>query len=273
MALVSPSATKVSEPHPVALALGRSMSNLRKALSWAWLDTICQYRRSRIGPLWETINVLVMLFGLTVVSSAIFRSSIADIIAYIGIGIIIWSAISSFVVEGAGTFVRSAGYVNNSTLGVDLYVGRAIFKTMITFGHHVVIYVMGVVFALVPIGWASLLAIPGIVLLFVNGFWVVMVLGFVCARFRDVELFVRNMMQLAFFVTPVFWNYHQIASDRQFIVEYNVLFYFIEIIRNPLLGEIPPLGHYLAVLGVTVAGYGLAYYVYRRMRGQLAFCV
>jgi ABC-type polysaccharide/polyol phosphate export permease len=71
----------------------------------------------------------------------------------------------------------------------------------------------------------------------------------------------------------VFWNYRQIASNRQFLVEYNVLFYFIEIIRDPLLGEVPPLGHYLTVLGVTVAGYGVAYYVYRRMRWQLAFCV
>ena len=39
--------------------------------------------------------------------------------------------------------------------------------------------------------WASLLAIPGIILLFVNGFWIVMVLGYICARYRDVELFVR----------------------------------------------------------------------------------
>jgi ABC-type polysaccharide/polyol phosphate export permease len=248
-------------------------ANLWKSLNWAWLDTVCQYRRSRIGPLWETINVMVMLLGLTLVSSSIFGSSIADIIAYVGIGIIVWSAITSLVIEGAGTFVRNAGYVTNTTLGVDLYVGRAIFKTMITFGHHVIIYFIGVMFALVPIGWTSLLAIPGIVLLFVNGFWVVMVLGFICARFRDVELFVRNLMQLAFFVTPVFWNYRQIASDRQFLVDYNVLFYFIEIIRNPLLGEVPPLAHYLTVLGVTVVGYGLAYYVHRRMRGQLAFFV
>ncbi|MDA9405745.1 hypothetical protein XH80_02850 [Bradyrhizobium sp. CCBAU 45384] len=100
-----------------------------------------------------------------------------------------------------------------------------------------------------------------------------MVLGFICARYRDVELIVRNLMQLAFFLTPVFWNYRQITSNRQFLVEYNVLFYFIEIIRDPLLGQVPPLWHYLTVLGFTVAGYGLAFFVYRRMRAHLAFCV
>lgn len=253
--------------------LRRLMANLRKSAQWAWLDTVCQYRRSRIGPLWETINVVVMLSGLTLVSSAIFGSSLKDIIGYVGVGIIVWSAMSALISEGSGCFVRNAGYVSSSTLSVDLYVGRTVFKIMITFAHHMVLYFIGVVFFLVPIGWTSLLAIPGIILLFVNGFWVVTVLGLICARFRDVELIIRNLLQLAFFVTPVFWNYKAIASNRQFLIDYNVLFYFIEIVRTPLLGDIPPLSHYLTVIGVTIAGFGLAYLVHRRMRPQLAFFV
>jgi ABC-type polysaccharide/polyol phosphate export permease len=273
MALITSSAPQVSDAHPLSLVARNTAMNLWKGLNWAWLDTVCQYRRSRIGPLWETINVLVMLIGLTLISSSIFGSSMTDIIGYIGLGIIVWTAISSLVLEGCGVFVRNAGYVANSTLSVDLYVGRSIFKTLITFGHHVILYFVGVVFSLVPFGWTSLLAIPGIILLFVNGFWIVMVLGFICARFRDVELFVRNLMQLAFFVTPIFWNHHQIAANRRFIVEYNLLFYFIEIVRNPLLGEVPPLGHYLTVLAVTIVGFALAYLVHRKMRRQLAFFV
>lgn len=270
---VSTVVKQMPEPHPVTSAIREALNTLLKALSWAWLDTVCQYRRSRIGPLWETLNVLVMLLGLSVVCSAIFGSSVADIIAYIGLGIIVWSAISALIIDGGGVFVRNAGYLSNSTLGLGLYVGRTVFKVIITFGHHSIIFLIGITFELVPISWTSLLAIPGVVLLFVNGFWIVMVLGFICARYRDIELIVRNLMQLAFFVTPVFWNYRQIANNRQFLLEYNALFYFIEIIRNPLLGEVPPLAHYFAVLGVTVAGYGLAFFVYRRMRGQLAFCV
>jgi ABC-type polysaccharide/polyol phosphate export permease len=273
MALVTSSTAGISRRHPASLVARHILLNLWKSLNWAWLDTVCQYRRSRIGPLWETINVLVMLLGLSLVSSSIFGNSMVDIIGYIGLGIIIWTAVSSLLIEGSGAFVRNAGYVANSTLSVDLYVGRAVFKTLITFGHHVILYFVGVVFALVPLTATAPLALLGIILLFVNGFWIVMVLSFICARFRDVELFVRNLVQLAFFVTPIFWNYRQISSNRQFIVEYNLLFYFIEIIRNPLLGEIPPLRHYLTVLAVTVVGFGLAYVVHRKMRAQLAFFV
>jgi homopolymeric O-antigen transport system permease protein len=65
MALITSSAPQVSGEHPVSLLVRSTVFNLWKSLNWAWLDTICQYRRSRIGPLWETINVLVMLIGLT----------------------------------------------------------------------------------------------------------------------------------------------------------------------------------------------------------------
>jgi len=233
----------------------------------------CQYRRSKVGPLWETINVAVMIVGLTVVSSGLFGGDITDLVGYIGLGIIIWSAISGLVLEGCITFVRNSGYILSSNISADLYVGRTVFKTFIMFGHHIVLYLVGVAFGLIPLAWIGLLAIPGIALLFLNGIWVVTVLAFICARFRDIELIVRNLFQLAFLVTPVFWNYQQIAGNRRFIVDYNVLFHFIQIVRLPLLGVVPSAWTYLIVIGVTLLGYLTAALTYYGMRRRLAFFI
>src|SRR6266550_7968334 len=63
----------------VPLAI-RTVKNLRTCLQWAWLDIVCHYRRSRIGPLWETINISVMMIGLTVVSSAVIGGDVTDLI-------------------------------------------------------------------------------------------------------------------------------------------------------------------------------------------------
>lgn len=252
---------------------GQALRNLHKSFLWAWLDVVCQYRRSRIGPFWETINVIVMMLGLTVVSSAIFGGNVSNLVGYIGLGIISWSAINSLITEGATAFVKNASLITSTNTSVDLYVGRTVFKILITFGHHLILYFLGVGLMLLPLGWASLLAIPGIILLFVNGFWIVAVLAFICARYRDVELIVRNLLQLAFFVTPVFWSDQHIAGNQRFIVDYNVIYYFIEIVRGPLLGQIPPLHDYLVVVAVTILGYSLALFVYLRMRRQLAFFV
>jgi ABC-type polysaccharide/polyol phosphate export permease len=267
--------TGATMPHTGAtLWLGvRTLRNLRKGLAWAWLDTVCQYRRSKIGPLWETINVLVMTLGIAVVSSAVIGGSVGDQIGYIGLGIIVWSAITAQIGEGTTGFVRNREYILSSNLSIDLYVGRMSFRIFITFCHHLVLYALGVVVGLISLHWIALLALPGIVLLFINGFWAITLLALVCARFRDVELIVRNLLQLAFFVTPIFWDYRRVLTGREYIVDYNVLFYFIEIVRGPLLGEVPSLRTYAVVLAVTVLGYVLAYLAYRRMRRNLAFFV
>jgi ABC-type polysaccharide/polyol phosphate export permease len=262
-------------PHTgAALWLGvRTVRNLRKGLAWAWLDTVCQYRRSKIGPLWETINVLVMTLGIAVVSSAVIGGTVTNLIGYIGLGIIVWSAISALIGEGTSTFVRNREYILSSNLSIDFYVARMIFRTLITFCHHLVLYFVGVAIGLISLHWVALLAIPGILLLFVNGFWVITLLALVCARFRDVELIVRNLLQLAFFVTPIFWDYRHVLTSREYIVDYNVLFYFLEIVRGPLLGEVPPARYYAIILAVTFVGFFLAYVAYRRMRRHLAFFV
>jgi ABC-2 type transport system permease protein/lipopolysaccharide transport system permease protein len=255
----------------LALAF-RTIKNLRTCLEWAWLDTLCHYRRSLIGPLWETINVLVMILGMTVVSSAVIGGSITDLIGSIGLGIVTWSWISALITEGATTFGRNAGLITGSNISIDCYVGRTVLKTLISFGHHFVLYFLGLVFYLVPLTWSSLLAVPGIILLLLNGYWVRAVLAFICARFRDVEQIIRNLLQLAFFITPIFWRPEAIAPGMRGIVHYNPL-YLIDVIRSPLLGEIPPLQDYVDVVGTTAAGYAIAVLIYHRMRRRLAFLV
>src|SRR5689334_15729814 len=239
---------------------------LHKSFSWAWLDTICQYRRSRIGPFWETVNVLVTIGGLTLVSAALFGGNIVAHIGYIGAGIIIWSAINALITEACQTFLRYRMLITTTTIDVEVYVARTVARIFITFAHHLVIYILGVAFRIVPLSWSSLLTLFGIALVFANGFWVVSVLAFVCARFRDVQLIVRNLLQLAFFVTPVFWNYHQVAASHRYIFDFNILFHFLQIVREPLLGNIPSSDSYLVVIAVTVMGSALALVVRRRLQ-------
>jgi len=256
----------------VWLAL-RTVRNLSKGFAWAWLDIVCQYRRSKIGPLWETINALVMTVGMTLVSSAVIGGNLSTLIGYIGLGMITWTVLSNFVSEGASTLARNREHILSSNLSIDFYISRMVMRNLIIFLHHLALYFLGLLLGVLSLHWTALLAIPGILLLFVNGYWIATALSLVCARFRDVELIIRNLLQLVFFVTPIFWDYRHIASNRSFIVDYNLFFYFIEIIRGPLLGEVPPLQYYEVVLVVTVLGYLLAYLTYRRFRRYLAFFV
>lgn len=268
-------ATKIpSLKAPRESHFGRISKNLRTSFFWAWLDTICRYRRSRIGPLWETINVFVMVVGVTLVSSSIMGGrDILSSMPYVGLGIICWSAISSIINSASTTFIRHAGQIRCSSMSIDLYVGRVVFGSLITFCHHCLLYIIGLLLLPIHLDWYTPLALVGIFLVYLNAFWVTSLLGFLCARFRDLEQIVQNSVQLAFFVTPVFWHHDALSGNRRFIVDYNPLFYLLRIMREPLLGQLPPLYVYLMVLGITVIGYGLLFITYRKMRAHLAFYV
>jgi ABC-type polysaccharide/polyol phosphate export permease len=247
--------------------------DLVSSFNWAWMDIKCRYRRSVIGPFWETINVLVNIIGMAYVASTVFHTNTMSNLPYVGLGIIVWGALLGVVNEGTMCFVFHKDLIKNATIGIHLYAGRTIFRIFIISGHHLILYLIGLILLPIPLTFTSLLALPGILLLLINSFWVMPALGLICARFRDLEMIIRNIMQLTFFITPVFWDYHSVPADRAFIVTYNPFFYFLQIIRSPLLGDLPPLLDYEVVLSITLSGFALLYFLYRNMRPNLAFYV
>ena len=48
------------------------------------------------------INVAVMIAAISLVSSGLFGAKMEDVIGYIGLGLIIWSAIAGLVADGCG---------------------------------------------------------------------------------------------------------------------------------------------------------------------------
>jgi lipopolysaccharide transport system permease protein len=81
------------------------------------------------------------------------------------------------------------------------------------------------------------------------------VLGPLCLRFRDVAQVIVNLMQILFFVTPIIWNPDQHRVPEVF-VQYNPLYYLVEIFREPLLGRFPSVEMWeiaLALVGVMAA--------------------
>ena len=65
-----------------------------------------------------------------------------------------------------------------------------------------------------------------------------MLVGLLSARFRDLPQIVAAVMQIAFYITPII--YRPNALNRfSFIVKLNPLAHLIELVRAPLIGQVP----------------------------------
>lgn len=264
--------TSLGRLHPLV-----AIKDLREALAnwplWGmlgWQDIRQRYRRSTIGPFWLTLSMGIMVASIGVVYAVLFNQEIDDYLPFVALGFILWGFISGVMVDGCQAFVNAEAIVKQSRLPLSLHIFRVVWRHIIIFAHNFVIYgIVLVVFRIWP-GWHALWAIPGLALWALNAFWVVLVLGIVCARFRDIPQIVNSVIQLGFLVTPIIWK-PSLMGRRAVLVNVNPVHHFIEILRMPLLGETPDTLSWSVALGVTAAGWLFTFELFRRYRWRIAY--
>jgi len=247
------------------------MRNPQLWLMLGWQDIKQRYRRSVLGPFWLTISTAVMVAGLGVLYAAIFAQPVAVYIPYLAIGLVIWTFISGAVADGCNAFIASDGIIKQIRVPFLSHGLRAVWRHLIILGHNAVIVIVVIVlFEENHDLGAFALVLPALALLVLNAAWMTLVLGTLCARFRDVPLIVANMMQLMFFITPIIWQPNLLPTRHAFVL-WNPFHHFIEIVRAPLLGDVPAITSWIVVAVITVAGWMCCFLFFRRYRRRIAY--
>ncbi len=237
----------------------------------ALFDLRGRYRRSKLGQFWITLSMAVTICALAIVYSMIFKIELAIYLPIVAVSFIAWGLIASLINESATVFIESEGYVKSSSLPKSMYIYRMLLRNIIAFAHNLILVpIVMIVFSIVP-SWETLLFIPAFLLTLVNGIWLSIVLGVLCARFRDMPQIVASIVQIAFFVSPVMWGRTQLGVDNHQIIDWNPFAVFLELLREPLLGKVPALHLWSAALGLTLFGFCLALPFFARFKARIAY--
>ena len=234
------------------------------------LDIKLRYRRTLLGPFWVTLSFGVSAVALSLVYSLLFKVAMDSYFAYLIVGLAVWSLMSTLIIEGCTTFVRHSQLIQQQPLPILVHPLRSVVGNFLVFVHNLVVVVIALAILGVGVSWPMLLAIPAIAVILINGVWVALLLGMLCARFRDLPQLVTVLVNIAFLVTPVFW-YRQMLGGRAHFVDLNPLYAFLEFVRSPLLGQVPPLMSVQIVLVTTVGGWLLTFLVAVRLQPRLTY--
>jgi ABC-2 type transport system permease protein len=270
---------------PTARTWRRAVDDLvvgwRQRELWAhlgWQDIRQRYRRSVLGPIWITISMAVTAIALGVLYAGLFGNDLSVQLPYILVGFIVWTFVSGCISEGSDVFIANEGLIKQLPAPLSVHVYRLTWRQILFFAHNLIVYAVMLVVFPQPLGWASLMALPAFLLLAVNGAWVALLLGIVTTRFRDLAPIIQSVVQLLFFLTPIVWIYDDLLAnaaiaERARLVEFNPLLHFIEIIRQPMLGQEQHLRHWIVVLVITVVGWAVTMVALRRYRSRVAYWV
>jgi lipopolysaccharide transport system permease protein len=244
----------------------------RLAAALARLDIRNRYRGSVLGPFWMTASTAVMVAGIGLLYATLFRMSLAEYLPWIAVSLVVWTMISQTVSDACNSFVAAEGVIRQLPLPYTVHVLRFVIRNAIIAAHSLpLIAVVLLAFGAIP-GPEALLAIAGLLLIAVNACAAGLFLGMVCARFRDIPQIVTNMMQLAFFLSPVLWKPH-LLGDAAVWLPLNPFFALIETVRGPLVegGAAPVI--WLAAVGYTALMCLAAFAFFVRFRARIAFWV
>ncbi len=245
----------------------------RLVLTLGWLDIRLRYRGSVLGPLWLTLSTAVMVGALGLLYSTLFKMDLHAYLPFLSLSIVLWNFLGGLVGDACLCFTQSEGMIRSVRMPFTLHAGRTVVRNILTLGHNIIVIVaVWAIFDAWP-GADAALALPGIALWLVDSFFICLLLGTFCARFRDIPPIVGSIMQIAFFVSPVIWKPELLTGESARLLPLNPFFSLLEVVRAPLLHEVPS-----AIVWASAAGYSavlclLAWVVFARLRGRLAFWV
>ena len=239
-----------------------------------WQDIKQRYRRSVLGPLWISISMGVIATAMGILYGALFGEPVHTFLPYVATGLLIWNFVNGCILEGSEVFIANEGLIRFLPAPISLHVYRLLWRQTLFFLHNLVIWLLLVIIFPQPLSATVLLALPAFVLLVLNGLWLALLAGIIATRFRDIPPIIASLTQLLFFMTPIVWSYERLKSNPlSAYVELNPVMHFVEILRQPLLGQ-PIVWRHWAVVGViTVVGCAVSLVCLRNYRSRVAYWV
>jgi lipopolysaccharide transport system permease protein len=248
------------------------LSQWRLALALARLDLRNRYRGSVLGPLWMSLSTLIMLIGLGLLYGALFKFKLSNYLPHLAVSLIVWQWMAGSINDSCAALTSAEGVIRQMRLPYTLHALRVAFRNTFVAAHSLALVpIVFLIFGQVP-GPEALLAIPGLVLISINMLAGGLLLGMVCARFRDIPPIVANAVQLAFFLSPILWK-PELLGNAMVWMAFNPFYALLETVRGPLLeGGGPPLA-WLAAIVYTTLHVVLAGFLFARFRSRIAFWV
>ncbi|WP_185829263.1 ABC transporter permease [Sphingomonas ginkgonis] len=246
---------------------------LRRPLEVTYLlvlrDFRGRYKHTRVGMLWSVINPLLFLFIFYFVFSEVLAVKTPRYASFAFVGILSWSWLQNSLTSAASSISGNPGLVSQpgfpvgtlpvvstSTALLNLLLSAPVLAAILLFE-----------------GARPGLALAALPLVLAINFVLILGLAYLVAAvnvaFRDVEHILPIILQLGYYVTPIFYSTDRIPARYHWVFQFNPMAHMIEAYRDILLDDRwPAPGSLLGagIAGALLLGAGIAYFRRARFR-------
>lgn len=264
-------------PHYALSSIPRSLAGLVRQHELLWHMIVrhlkAQYKQSLLGYAWILLNPLAQLLTLGFIFSVVFHtpSQGAPFLLFLAVGLLPWTFFLNAVMSGTDSVVASASLVTAVYFPREIIPVSAVLVRVVDLVAGLVIVGSLMLFFGQPGSW-TLLWVPVILLIhivFVVG--LALPLAALNLFFHDIRFLVGVMLNLWFFLTPIFYSVEIVPARYRLLYDLNPNARFIGAYRYSVLSHVsPPIGSLLVAVLISAATFVAGYYLFKKMEPAFA---
>ena len=229
-----------------------------------------RYRRSTIGALWVTLNMLVQALIMGYLLGFLFSQRMDKFLPYICVSLSLWSYMATTINECSSAFYGNAETILQIKRPYSTYIFHVVWRNIIIFFHTIIVYLLIAALNGIYPSFSYFWFVPALAVVTFAISWMGLVAALLSTRFRDVPLIVSNLFAVLIWLTPVLYQPGQLG-DKQVFLLLNPFYSLMEVMRNPLMNQPVSLHFWLIAIAVGVVGWGGAVLLFARSRHRIAY--
>jgi len=225
-----------------------------------------KYKHSLLGFVWSLLHPFIYLLIFLIIFSTAFPE-IKNYPLYVLSGMVFWIYFSGATNQLCNVFIKNTHLIKSFNLPKLIYPLTELGSEFINFLLALVPFMAIMIYMGMQFTWNLMYLIPIVLLFSVFLFSVGLILGSLNVFFRDIGILWNTINPALFYISPIAYSYEIIPEQYRFIVKYNPLYHFLEIVRDVLHNGCAPSIHYLNnCLIITTVAIVLAFIIYRKTR-------
>lgn len=213
-----------------------------------------RYRNTISGIIWVILNPIIMYGAQSYAFNHVLKLNIANFNMYLLLGLIPWLFITQSIQMSAGMLVVSGSLLKSYSIHPFVVVAAQVLDNMFNFVlAFLLILIPAIFFSDLSFTHFIYLILPAILLTFsvISLCWIISITN---VFFRDTAFVITFLLNVSFFLTPIFYKIEMINEEYRWLVNFNPFYILIRPFQNVLNNQDDIFWYSLAASGAMAVG-------------------
>jgi len=236
--------------------------------------TRSRFARTTLGSFWLGFSNLLSIAALGIVYGTVFAvGDIKSYCVYLGIGLVIWNAISSSVSSAPNLFSNNSQNIRNLNISAISYTFEEWAFQIQTFFQSFILVFFVLLFInndlMLNLLFFSWLPLANLMIFL---YWFPLLICLIGVKYTDFSQLVPVILQVVFLVSPILYRKESL-SNLEWITNYNLIYKILDPLRLSLIEGIVNYQDLLIILFINILGLAISFILLNKKLKELPFLV